>query len=95
MRAHVKIKKVIVSTLLACCLCFTSFLVAEPSSHISKQHAIAVVKENFGGKVLKAKLIKQPNVSFYRVKLLTKKGRVKLVRVDSRTGEILKNRHSH
>lgn len=93
MRTNINVKKMMVSILFTLCIVFTNGLAAAPSSPIiSEQQAIAVVKENFGGKVLKAKLIEQPNASFYKVKLLTKQGRVKQIRVDSSTGKILNNR---
>jgi uncharacterized membrane protein YkoI len=84
------------SILLTLCIFFAHGLAAAPKNKIiSEQQAIAVVKQNFGGKVLKAKFIEQPSASFYKVKLITKEGRVKQVRVDSRTGEILNNRRSN
>jgi uncharacterized membrane protein YkoI len=57
---------------------------------IGRQQAIAIVKNNYPGKVLKAQLKSGPKRSFYQVKVLTKDGRVKLFRVNSRSGELLK-----
>ena len=83
------------SILLALVIFFSHGLVAAPKDQvISQQKAIAVVIDNFGGKMLKVKLIKKPHASFYKVKLLTKNGRVKQVRVDSRTGEVLNTSRS-
>ena len=57
---------------------------------ISKQQAIAVVKQNFSGKILKVQLKETPKASFYKVKMLTKGGRVRQFRVDKNSGEILR-----
>ena len=89
------VKKLKTSILLTLFILFSQGLVAAPKAHvINQQKAIAVVTDNFGGKVLKVKLIKKPHSSFYKVKLLTKNGRVKQVRVDSRTGEIMNTSRS-
>jgi uncharacterized membrane protein YkoI len=92
MSTNMTIKKVMTSILLTLFILCPHGLAAAPKNIISKQQAIAVVKDNFGGKVLKAKLLESPSGRFYSVKLLTKKGRVKQVSVDSRTGDILNNR---
>tara|TARA_R110002167_G_scaffold134486_11_gene320400 strand:- start:74 stop:343 length:270 start_codon:yes stop_codon:yes gene_type:complete len=89
MSTNMNVKKII-TILLTTLVLFTHSLAAEPADQqISKQQAIALVKDNFGGKVLKIDLVEKPKASFYKVKLLTNQGRVKQVRVDSRTGNIL------
>ena len=93
MSTNMNVKKAMTSILLILFIFCTLNLAAAPNSPIiSKQQASAMVKDYFGGKVLKVKLVEKPDLSFYKVKLLTKKGRVKQVRIDSRTGEILNNR---
>lgn len=90
MSSNMNVKKIMASILLSFLILFTHSLTAEPASQqITKQQAISVVKDNFGGKVLKIDLVENPKASFYKVKLLTNQGRVKQVRVDSRTGNIL------
>lgn len=90
MTLQAMVKKIMTSTLLALFILSTSSWVAAAENEaISKQQAIAIVKNTYSGKVLKAKLIEHSDFSFYKIKLLTKKGRVKQVRVDRRTGNIL------
>ena len=96
MSTNMSLKKLVTTILLTLFLFLAHDLVAAPKERvISQQQAIAVVKENVGGKVLKVKLKQTPRGSFYKVKLLTKNGRVKQVRVDSSTGEILNNSSSN
>ncbi len=52
---------------------------------ISRQQAIEIVQQQYGGKVLKAK----KKNGFYEVKLLTDSGRVKLIEIDAMSGTIL------
>ena len=90
MSTSMNVKKILASILLNFLVVFSHSLAAEPTSQqISKQQAIALVKDNFGGKILKIDLVENPKASFYKVKLLTNEGRVKQLRVDSRTGSIL------
>lgn len=90
MSTNIHVKKIMTCILLSLLVFFTHNLTAEPAHKtISKQQAIAVVKSSFDGKILKVSLIENPKASFYKVKLLTNQGRVKQVRVDSRTGSIL------
>lgn len=56
---------------------------------IGRQQAIAIVKNHTSGKVLKAQLKQGVKGRFYQVKVLTKDGRVRLFRVNSRNGELL------
>ena len=51
---------------------------------ISREQAIEIVKNQYPGKALKV----SQKGSFYIVKLLTRDGKVKHVRVDSITGEL-------
>jgi len=89
-------KKLMTNILLTLFIFLAHDLVAAPKKQfISQQQAITVVKENVGGKVLKVKLKQTPRGSFYKVKLLTKNGRVKQIRVDISTGEILKHSPSN
>lgn len=90
MSRNINVKNIMASILLSVLILFTHSLAAEPASQqITKQQAISVVKDNYGGKVLKIDLVESPKASFYKVKLLTNQGRVKQVRIDSRTGKIL------
>jgi uncharacterized membrane protein YkoI len=83
-------KKMITSILLTCVIySINSLAVVAKEQGISRQQAIAIVKDNFSGKVLKVQLKETPRARFYKVKLLTKDGRVKQLRVDSASGEIL------
>ena len=92
---NLKVKKIMISILLSLVMTFSHNIAAESASKaITKQQAISVAKENFGGKVLSIKWVNKPKASFYKVKLLSKEGRVKQLRVDSRTGEILNSRAS-
>lgn len=68
----------------------TSITSAAPrEGGIGRDQAIAIVKERFEGKVLKAQLKQNAKASFYRVKLLTESGRVRVLKVDSQTGKLL------
>lgn len=68
---------------------FTGLVNAEPSAQlISRDQAISIVKEHYDGKVLKVELKQKPKSSYYRVKLITKEGRVKVLRVDGTSGDL-------
>ena len=54
---------------------------------VSKGDAARIVKERYGGRVLDVRPRSGDDESDYRVKLLNK-GRVKVLGVDGRTGEI-------
>lgn len=73
-----------------CALLMASFILFSPikayaSEMISLQQAIEIVQDQYGGKVLQAKMKK----GYYQVKLLTDSGRVKLIEVDAQSGTIL------
>lgn len=76
--------------LLICLTLVTQQGIAVPKQEaIGRQQAIAIVKNHTSGKVLKAQLKQDSKRSYYQVKVLTKDGRVKLFRVNSRSGELL------
>ncbi|TQV68265.1 peptidase M4 [Exilibacterium tricleocarpae] len=56
---------------------------------ISQSRAAALVKQRFGGKVLKVQRKQSGDRLVYRVKLLQDSGRVRQVTVDARTGAII------
>ncbi len=56
---------------------------------ISQSRAASLVKQRYGGKVLKVQRSKSGNKITYRVKLLQESGRVRQVVVDAQTGAIL------
>lgn len=63
-------------------------LTGEHGGDIGRAQAIAIAKQGGGGKVLKVMLRK----GHYAVKLLTPKGRVKVVKVDRASGALLKRK---
>ena len=58
------------------------------TSEVSREQAVEIAKQGHDSKVLK--IVKQKNTieSVYRVKLLTKEGRVKQVIIDASNGQI-------
>lgn len=73
-----------------CALLIASFFLFSPitgfaNEPLSRQQAIEIVQNQYGGKVLQAKM----KNGFYKVKLLTDSGKVKLIEVDAQTGTIL------
>ncbi|KZY44894.1 hypothetical protein A3732_11480 [Oleiphilus sp. HI0050] len=83
-----KLVKLFLSAVLLVCL--SANLVAETKNErIGRDQAIALVQERFEGKVLKVQLKETPRGSVYRVKFLTKAGRVRVLHVDSLSGEQL------
>jgi len=57
---------------------------ASNAPNISREQAIAIVKQHYQGKTLKVS--SKPDA--YVVRLLTKAGKVKQLRVDKKTGEL-------
>jgi uncharacterized membrane protein YkoI len=56
---------------------------------ISKDEAVAKARQRHNGKVLSAETIRVDGRKVYRIKILTKDGRVKRTRIDARTGKKL------
>lgn len=56
---------------------------------ISADQAAKIAKQGKASKVLKISKKAQGNRDFYRVKLLTQKGHIRLIHVDARSGEIV------
>ena len=50
---------------------------------LGKKQAINIAKSRHNGKVLSANLIRANSNSFYKIKLLDKKGRVKTIKVNA------------
>ncbi len=63
-------------------------LLLAQQSMITREEAIAIAKQGQESKVLKVVKQEQPSGSVYRVKLVTKQGRVKQVTVNATTGQI-------
>lgn len=64
--------------------------VIEPGKAASKPEAVQIVKRKYPGRVLKVEQVKRNGHSFYRVKLLSKQGKVHSVLVAARAD---KRRH--
>jgi uncharacterized membrane protein YkoI len=56
---------------------------------ISLDEAVAKARQRHNGKVLSAETIRDDGRKVYRIKILTKDGRVKRTRIDARTGKKL------
>jgi hypothetical protein len=56
---------------------------------ISIDEAIALARQHNKGKVLSAETIRVDGRKVYRIKMLTKDGRVRRIRIDARTGNTL------
>lgn len=80
-------------TNLCCSFLMASFLLCSSVSalaqeEVTRQEAIEIVQQEFAGKVLDVK----KKGGFYKVKLLTKGGRVKQIRVDALSGKVLRRK---
>ena len=85
-----KIVKKYLSIVLFVSLCLAEMASAAPQKEgIGREQAIAIVKQRFEGKVLKVQHKKNSKASFYKVKVLTESGRVRVLRVDSQSGKLL------
>lgn len=60
---------------------------------ISLDQAVAQARQRHKGKVLSAETIRVDGRKVYRIKILTKDGRVKRTRIDARTGKKLSGKH--
>lgn len=67
-----------------CAVLATIQLAQAEKKEISKSQAASIAQSSFGGKVLSV----SREGNSYRVKLLQESGRVKIVRVDARTGRV-------
>jgi len=56
---------------------------------ISLDEAVRRARQQHKGKVLSAETIRKDGRKVYRIKILTKNGRVKRVKIDARTGQII------
>lgn len=56
---------------------------------ISLDEAVRRAKQQHKGKVLSAETIRVDGRKVYRIKILTKNGRVKRIKIDARTGQII------
>lgn len=64
-------------------------LVAQADGYIGPNRAATIVKASTGWQVLGVRRESLAGRAVYRVKVLTKKGRVRMVRVDAVSGELL------
>jgi uncharacterized membrane protein YkoI len=79
-RRVVRVMKPVLMAILLCCAC----VVAVPAAHaapISLQEAIAKVERETHGKVLSAETKRSGNRAVYRIKVLTRDGRVQVIEV--------------
>lgn len=53
---------------------------------ISADQAAAQVRREYGGRILSVRRIQNQGRSFYRIKVLTQEGVVRIVRIDANTG---------
>ncbi|MFT6029749.1 MAG: putative membrane protein YkoI [Oleiphilaceae bacterium] len=67
----------------------TNKLLLASNNLISADQAAKIAKQGKASKVLKISKKAQGNRDFYRVKLLTQKGHIRLIHVDARSGEIV------
>jgi|GEM_PF-2696901 len=84
-------------SLLIIVFCAYSFLgllsVAPQIAHAdSLEQAVEQVKRNTNGKILSANTVREGKRNVHNVRVLTQQGRVKRIRVDARSGQILKSR---
>ena len=63
------------------------------SGGISLDQAVAQARQRNKGKVLSAETIRVDGRKVYRIKILTKDGRVKRTQIDARTGQTLSRGH--
>lgn len=63
------------------------------NSGISLDEAVAQARQHNKGKVLSAETIRVDGRKVYRIKILTKNGRVKRTQIDARTGQTLSRGH--
>ena len=56
---------------------------------ISMDEAVKRARQQHKGKVLSAETIRVDGRKVYRIKILTKNGRVKRVKIDARTGQVI------
>lgn len=59
---------------------------------ISLDEAVRRARQQYKGKVLSAETIRVDGRKIYRIKILTKNGRVKRIRIDARTGQTISRR---
>lgn len=65
----------------------SNWLLAKGNNNgISKKEAINIVRQRTNGRILSAKKIQKINV--FRVKVLTPNGNIRIIQVDSQTGQI-------
>ena len=57
--------------------------VAAPSQHISADEAAARVQQQYGGRILAVETRQRNGEVFYRIKVLTRKGVVRVVRINA------------
>ena len=66
-----------------------ALLIAQSGDYIGPNRAATIVKAATGWQVLGVRRESLAGRAVYRVKVLTGKGRVRMVRVDARSGELL------
>ncbi len=80
----------ILKTSLLCLLLFTTqanISLASPNQHgISPGEAASRVQHQLGGRILAVETIHRKGKTFYRVKVLTRKGVVRVIRVNAANG---------
>ena len=73
-------------------LVFSSLFISIPSSYaagVSKQQAASIAQNEYPGRVIDVKLIKQEGDLAYRIKVLDRSGGMHIVIVKKATGEVL------
>ena len=57
--------------------------------HVSLESAVERVRRRTGGRILTADTVVRKGLTIHRIKVLTPEGRVRQLRMDARTGEVL------
>ena len=78
-------KSVLFYISLSLCLLVTTPAFAEPSE-ISPKQATNIVQKNFPGRILSVK----QNAGQYRVKVLDEAGNLKIIKLDAKSGKIIR-----
>jgi len=76
----------IIKTTLLCLLLSTSQMTLAQNQTISPGEAAARVQQEVGGRILSVETIQRKNKTFYRIKVLTRKGVVRVMRVNAENG---------
>lgn len=63
-------------------------LIAQKENQVSLEEAVRHVERRTGGRVLAARTVHRPKGTFYLVRVLVAQGRVRVFKVNARTGEV-------